>query len=48
MLYPMLVGHRMGPARAGGDDPKGRDTGIIEGGMGVLASEQELVQGINC
>jgi hypothetical protein len=33
----------MGPARAG-DDPKGRDTGLIEGGMGALTSEQELVK----
>ena len=41
---PYVIGHRMGPARAGDDPKKGRDTGIIEGGMGVLASEQELVQ----
>lgn len=40
---PYVIGHRMGPARAG-DDPKGRDTGLIEGGMGVLSSEQELVK----
>ena len=40
---PYVIGHRMGPARAG-DDPKGRDTGLIEGGMGVLTSEQELVK----
>jgi MoxR-like ATPase len=40
---PFVIGHRMGPARAG-DDPKGRDTGLIEGGMGALTSEQELVK----
>ena len=40
---PYVIGHRMGPARAG-DDPKGRDTGLIEGGMGALTSEQELVK----
>jgi len=40
---PYVVGHRMGPARAG-DDPKGRDTGLIEGAMGSLTSEQELIK----
>jgi len=40
---PYVVGHRMGPARAG-DDPKGRDVGFREKAMGSLTSEQEMVK----
>ena len=40
---PYVIGHRMGPARAG-DDPKGKDVGFISGAMGALTSEQELVK----
>ena len=40
---PYVIGHRMGPARAG-NDPKGRDLGTVTGGLGVLPSEQELIR----
>lgn len=40
---PYVIGHRMGPARAG-NDPKGRDVGTVQDGLGVLPSEQELVR----
>jgi len=40
---PYVVGHRMGPARAG-NDPKGRDTGLVDKAMGSLTSEQELIK----
>jgi len=37
---PYVVGHRMGPARAGKED----STGLIAGAMGSLTSEQELIK----
>jgi MoxR-like ATPase len=41
---PYVVGHRMGPARAGGDSASGRDVGFVDGAMGALTSEQEMIK----
>jgi len=41
---PYCVGHRLGPAREG-EDPKGRDIGILREGM-VVANEQDFIREI--
>ena len=41
---PFVVGHRMGPARAGSDAAKGRDVGYVDGAMGALTNEQEMIK----
>ena len=39
---PYTVGHRLGPAREG-EDPKGRDIGIVREGM-KMTNEQEFIR----
>ena len=41
---PYCVGHRLGPAREG-EDPKGRDIGILRDAM-RLTNEQEFIRDI--
>ena len=41
---PFVVGHRMGPARAGSDAAKGRDVGYVANAMGALTNEQEMIK----